>query len=158
MYTVYLLPSYPDGALLAQFMGQELRQIQEVFSCLSPEIVSAQISKYVFSSRTNGSIQRCTHYFLLFTQMLPYYTCYSSSSLLLLLWLLFWGGFVCFLFFSFLGLHPQHMEVPRLGVEFELQLPAFATATAMPDPCCVCDLCHSSWQCQILNPLIEAGD
>ena len=24
------------------------------------------------------------------------------------------------LFFSFLGLHPQHMEVPRLGVELEL--------------------------------------
>ena len=26
-------------------------------------------------------------------------------------------------FFSFLGLHPWHMEVPRLGVESELQLP-----------------------------------
>ena len=26
------------------------------------------------------------------------------------------------------------MEVPRLGVEPELQLPAYATATAMPDP------------------------
>ena len=25
------------------------------------------------------------------------------------------------------------MEVPRLGVESELQLPAYATATAMPD-------------------------
>ena len=28
------------------------------------------------------------------------------------------------------GLHPQHMEVPRLGVESELQLLAYATATA----------------------------
>ena len=34
-------------------------------------------------------------------------------------------------FFVFLVLHPQHMEVPRLGVELELQLPATATVTAM---------------------------
>ena len=34
----------------------------------------------------------------------------------------------------FYGLHRQHMEVPRLGVESELQLPAYATATATPDP------------------------
>ena len=34
----------------------------------------------------------------------------------------------------FLGLHPWHMEIPRLGVESELQLLAYATATAMPDP------------------------
>ena len=33
-------------------------------------------------------------------------------------------------FFFFLGLPPRHMEVPRLGVESELQLPAYATATA----------------------------
>ena len=31
-------------------------------------------------------------------------------------------------FFWILGLHPQHMEVPRLGDELELQLPAYATA------------------------------
>ena len=37
--------------------------------------------------------------------------------------------FVCFL----LGPHPQHMEVPRLGVESELQLPASTTATATPE-------------------------
>ena len=36
------------------------------------------------------------------------------------------------LFFSlfFLGPHLQHMEVPRLGLELELQLPAYTTATA----------------------------
>ena len=33
-----------------------------------------------------------------------------------------------------LGLHLLHMEVPRLGVELELQLPAYTTATAMQDP------------------------
>ena len=31
-------------------------------------------------------------------------------------------------------LHPQHMEVPRLGVQSEVQLPAYAMATATLDP------------------------
>ena len=35
--------------------------------------------------------------------------------------------------FIFLGPHPWHMEVPRVGVEWELQLLAYTTATAMPD-------------------------
>ena len=47
------------------------------------------------------------------------------------------------------------MEVPRLGVELELQLPACTTTTAMPDLTRVCDLYHSSWQCWILNPLMS---
>ena len=34
----------------------------------------------------------------------------------------------------FLGLHLQHVEVPRPGIKSELQLPAYTTATAMPDP------------------------
>ena len=50
------------------------------------------------------------------------------------------------------------MEVPRLGVESELQLLAYTTATAMPDLSLVCNLHHSSGQHWILNPLIEAGD
>ena len=45
------------------------------------------------------------------------------------------------------------MEVPRLWVESELQLPAHATATAMWDPSHICDLHHSSRLCRILNPL-----
>uniref|UniRef100_A0A8D1M8R1 Cystathionine beta-synthase n=1 Tax=Sus scrofa TaxID=9823 RepID=A0A8D1M8R1_PIG len=36
------------------------------------------------------------------------------------------------------------MEVPRVGVESELQLPAYTTATATSDPSRVCDLHHSS--------------
>ena len=48
------------------------------------------------------------------------------------------------------GPHLQHMEVPRLGVESELALLAYATATAMPDPSHICDLHHSSWQSWIL--------
>ena len=41
------------------------------------------------------------------------------------------------------------MEVPRLGVESELQLPAYTTDTVKPDPSQVCNLHHSSWQSQI---------
>ena len=48
------------------------------------------------------------------------------------------------------------MEVPRLGVELELQLPAHATATS--DLSCICDLHHSLRQRRILNPLSEARD
>ena len=36
--------------------------------------------------------------------------------------------------FCLLGLHPRHMEVPRLGVQLELLLMAYTTATAMKDP------------------------
>ena len=39
-----------------------------------------------------------------------------------------------FLSFVFLGLHLRHMEVSRLGVKLELQLLAYATATATWDP------------------------
>ena len=63
-----------------------------------------------------------------------------------------------FFFLSFLGLHLWHMEVPRLGVESELQLQAYAIATAMPDPSRIYDLCHSLQQHRILNPLSEARD
>ena len=60
-------------------------------------------------------------------------------------------------FFSFLGGSTlQHMEVPRLGVELELQLPAYTTATVMSGPSHIFDLCHSFQQCWILNPLGEA--
>ena len=52
----------------------------------------------------------------------------------------------------------EHMEVPRLGVESELQLPAYTTATATPDRRHICDLCHSLWQCRILNPLSKTRD
>ena len=63
-----------------------------------------------------------------------------------------------FFFFFFLGLHPQHIEVPRLGIQLELQLSACTTATATLDLSHICDLCCSLRQCWILNPLSEAGD
>ena len=50
------------------------------------------------------------------------------------------------------------MEIPRLGVKLELQLLAYATATAMWDPSCIYHLHESSQYCQILNPLSKARD
>ena len=50
------------------------------------------------------------------------------------------------------------MEVLRLGVQSELQLPVYTAATAMPDPSRICDPHHRMWQCQILNPLSKARD
>ena len=52
----------------------------------------------------------------------------------------------------------MHLEVPRLGVEWEPQLPAYTTATAMQDQSCDWNLHYSSLQCRILNPLNEARD
>ena len=65
-----------------------------------------------------------------------------------------------FFFFCFLGLHTQHTEVPRLGVESELQLPAYISATLMQDPSRICDLHHSSLQPneQGLNTLSVTSD
>ena len=74
-----------------------------------------------------------------------FYSCYFFIQLF---------GFFGF-FFVFLGLH---MEVPRLGVELEMQLLAYATATATWDLSHVYDLHYSLWQHRILNPLSEAGD
>ena len=50
------------------------------------------------------------------------------------------------------------MEVPRLGVESELPLLAYTTATATQDLSCVCGLHHSSLQGWILNPPSLARD
>ena len=67
---------------------------------------------------------------------------------------LFLGWFL----FCFLGPRLWHVEVPRLGVESELQLPAYTTATATPDLSHICNLHCSAWPHQILNPLSKARD
>ena len=61
-----------------------------------------------------------------------------------------------FIYFCFLRPHPQHMEVPRLVVQSEIQLPACATVTVTQDPSPICNLHHSSQQLQILNPLSKS--
>ena len=56
-------------------------------------------------------------------------------------------------------MHLQHMEVSQLGVELELQLQAYTTATAYQIwATSVNYLRHSFWQHWILNPLSEARD
>ena len=50
------------------------------------------------------------------------------------------------------------MQVSRIGVDLELQLPAYATATATPDLSHICNLYHSLQQCWIVNLLNEARD
>ena len=49
-----------------------------------------------------------------------------------------------------------HMEVPRLRVQSELQLPAYTTAIATPDPTRVCDLYHSNTG--FLTHWVRVGD
>ena len=76
-------------------------------------------------------------------------TCWQASQVF----------FFCFFFFL-LGPHPWHMEVVRLWVVSELQLPAYTTAyttaTATRDPSRVYNLHLSWWQCHILKPLSKA--
>ena len=78
----------------------------------------------------------------------------SWDEYLLFLLFLF---FIYFILLCFLGLHPWHMEVPKLGVESELQLPAYTTATATPNLSHVCHLHYSSGQRQILNSWAKPG-
>ena len=71
--------------------------------------------------------------------------------------------FFCFLFFCFLCFFFQaalsaYGGVPRLGVESELPLPAFTTATATRDPSHICLLHHTSQQPQIPDTLSKARD
>ena len=59
---------------------------------------------------------------------------------------------------SFLGFYLQHMQVPGLGVESELQLWAYTTVKEMTDLSHTCNLYHSSLQPWILNLLRKARD
>ena len=65
---------------------------------------------------------------------------------------------IIIIIFASLGLHLWHMEVPRLGVQSELELLAYTTATATPDPSYIFDLHHSSKQHRISKTLSKARD
>ena len=75
-----------------------------------------------------------------------------GSHLILIFYL-----FIYLVFLPFLRLLHRPKEVPRLGVKLELEPLAYTRATAMQDPNHVCNLHHSSLQCQILNPLSKVG-
>ena len=66
--------------------------------------------------------------------------------------------FFFFFFFFLFRAEPSALEALRLGVQLNSELPTYTTATRTPDPSCACDPRHSSWQCWILNPLIQARD
>ena len=62
-----------------------------------------------------------------------------------------------FFFFFFLWLHLCHMEIPKLGVEMELQLSTYVMAIAtLVLSRHICELYRSLCQCWIFNPLSEA--
>ena len=65
---------------------------------------------------------------------------------------------IIIIFFFFLVLPLWHMKVPRLMVELELQVLALTTATEIPVLSCICNLCFSFQQHQILNPVSKARD
>ena len=58
----------------------------------------------------------------------------------------------------FRAAHVAYGSCQTRGVEWELQLPDYTTATATPDLSRDWDLHHSSRQPQILNPLPRARD
>ena len=72
-------------------------------------------------------------------------TCISNISLRIV------NSSCVFVCFCFLEPYSRHMEVSRLGVESELQLPAYITTTATPDLSLVCDLQSSSQQARSLT-------
>ena len=72
------------------------------------------------------------NYFNTFFQTMFYFNLNIYHEILFLLF-----------FFVSLGPHLRHMEIPRLGIKSELQLLAYTTATARPDPSCVCKLTKS---------------
>ena len=69
---------------------------------------------------------------------------------------MYFSLFFLFFLFCLLRLYLWHMEVHRLGVELELQLLIYTTATAKLDLSHICNLRHSSWQPWICNPVSKA--
>ena len=68
------------------------------------------------------------------------------------------GGYYHPFFFFLFRAALRHTEVPRLGVQKELQLLAYTTATATGDQSHVFDPHHSLRQSWMLNPLSKARD
>ena len=95
------------------------------------------------------------------SQAIPLFCKTSDICVLSSVFFVFWFSVFCFFvfcfFFVFLGQHPWHMEVPKLGFPIRAAAAGLhARTTATQDPSHVCDLHYSSLQHQILNPLSEA--
>ena len=48
------------------------------------------------------------------------------------------------------------MDIPRLGVKSELQLLAYTTATAKPDPSHICNL-NALWRTDLKDERVDVG-
>ena len=68
------------------------------------------------------------------------------------------GSVLLFCFVLFLLFRATPAAHRGSQVRGRIETTAYATATAMWDPRRFCDLHHSSWQRQILNPLSKARD
>ena len=86
-----------------------------------------------------------------------YLSTYQSSSYCLCTFIYLFDKALGHFFFLFRAKHAAYGS-SQARIKSELQLPAYATATAMWDPSHICDLYHRSWQCQILDPLSKAKD
>ena len=106
----------PPGSVLAEGLESKTQSVAE-------EDVSPHLNRVLWSSPLSGR------------EKFPQEAHTHSLTIARHHWLsLLFYFFLCLCLFVFIGLHLRHMEVPRLGVEKELQLPAYATATAMLDP------------------------
>ena len=118
------------------------------------KFLSKSLAKCVLHLLFTCHPAKCNFWCLLSNQFFPQSEMYIYTDFNIvppftqILW-----DFVCLFVFVFLGPHPRHMEIPRLGVKWELY-----TATATRDLSHIYDLHNSSHQCWILNPLIEARD
>ena len=111
----------------------------------------ACLGRFVYSN----SLQCLESYFCSMCPITSHKHCVHINCCLFLCFFCF--VLFCFVF-VFLGPHLWRMEVPRLGVQSELQLLFYTTATATRDLRRICDLRHSSRPHWILNPLSEARD
>ena len=91
-------------------------------------------------------------------QVSPHPTMHNAAVNVSIKISLCWYWCLCFCLFCLFRAIPAAHGGSQPGVESELQLPAYATATAMQDLSGIYDLHQHSWQHQILNLLSEAWD
>ena len=105
-----------------------------------PWLYLGQIFQWVPRAATCSPLCLCSPTFLSFGELSVFWVRIGKC----------WNFNNCYYFIFILFLWP-HTEVPGLGVKWELQLLAYTTATATPDPRCFCELRCSLQQCRILK-------
>ena len=84
----------------------------------------------------------------------------SAASVLPINSYLYYGLSRGFFFFGIFRAEPAAYGSPQARGRIWAVVTSLchSTATAMPGPCCICNLHHSSWQRQIVKPLSETKD